>query len=701
MKHFSIFRFVKKYSFRVIISLLVVLLPMFLFNMTFFKYFRDYQYNQLISQNQTIAHQAKDALNIVLRNIERGILNLSIVNYVEVEKKIDMEGYYINQLLDNMSGIITANEYIDSIYYVNMQKNKVVVSNYGITDMGFINEHLRKRLNDRNEITYTEMWKNKNGVDIASIIIREDLYRFSPRVVVYNLNIKKLYDNYINAFGPYQNGVTAYLFDEKDNLLAPIDESSYDLSELNRISKMDGDIIKYELSNGWYIVMSYDKDIILKPLSDILLKMLLIFLLVVLFTSVLVYLAGRKIYRPITNWLAVFNIVDQSLDSSDIDILDNTLQKLISTNQEMEQKNIHIAKKLKNFNIGNIMLSKPIPFDYSSEEYKEIKLVVVLNFTNTHGLGDFQFLWDNELIDEVELIKEDVFCFNNTDNLEVAVYAEAKSKHLLDKLLKVIIEYSDTKTNVKALVEYEYFSDINMLHEAYDRCSMANRRRLYAMLFDSSMTYAHNSLQVMENIFNTGISEGARYLQKSFDNDVMTDFEKRVYRINLFITIYEILKKNDMKTDNIFYRMLLDGLRSVDRKETHIFPEVDMLAQRTSLMDGKVIPFGDQHMGKYKSLIKEFIEKNYEKNVSLAELSELLGVSKQYLCSIIKKIYNETFVDVLNKYRIEKARSILVQTHLSVEEIAVQVGFMNRSYFTNVFKKKMGVTPGEYRNFQT
>jgi YesN/AraC family two-component response regulator len=58
-------------------------------------------------------------------------------------------------------------------------------------------------------------------------------------------------------------------------------------------------------------------------------------------------------------------------------------------------------------------------------------------------------------------------------------------------------------------------------------------------------------------------------------------------------------------------------------------------------------------------------------------------------------------VDYLAKLRIEKARELLLKTQLNIDTIAEQVGHVNKAYFSKVFKKFTGVTPGEYRKAPT
>lgn len=93
-----------------------------------------------------------------------------------------------------------------------------------------------------------------------------------------------------------------------------------------------------------------------------------------------------------------------------------------------------------------------------------------------------------------------------------------------------------------------------------------------------------------------------------------------------------------------------------------------------------------------------YLEENYANNISLTDLSEALGKTPEYLCTIFKQHLHLTIIGELTDIRISHARVMLVEyPEKSVAEIGFLCGFQSPSYFGKVFKKKCGVTPNEYR----
>ncbi len=95
--------------------------------------------------------------------------------------------------------------------------------------------------------------------------------------------------------------------------------------------------------------------------------------------------------------------------------------------------------------------------------------------------------------------------------------------------------------------------------------------------------------------------------------------------------------------------------------------------------------------------IEEFISANYNRKLYLEELADHLHLSKRQTERIIKKIFNTSFNELLNKKRLMIAKFMLKNTTLAVDEISQQLAFADKSYFYHKFREAFSVTPGTYR----
>lgn len=97
-------------------------------------------------------------------------------------------------------------------------------------------------------------------------------------------------------------------------------------------------------------------------------------------------------------------------------------------------------------------------------------------------------------------------------------------------------------------------------------------------------------------------------------------------------------------------------------------------------------------------LAKDYIINNFNKNITLKDVADEVFLSQNYLSELFKKEIGEGFYDFLSKYRIKKAKEILITTNLRVYEVAQKVGYNDSITFGRAFKKITGMTPNNFRN---
>lgn len=97
------------------------------------------------------------------------------------------------------------------------------------------------------------------------------------------------------------------------------------------------------------------------------------------------------------------------------------------------------------------------------------------------------------------------------------------------------------------------------------------------------------------------------------------------------------------------------------------------------------------------SIVMEYLNKNFQKEVSLPEAAKLASMSEVAFSRFFKMRTGKTFVDTLNEIRLGHASRLLIESTQSINEIAYHCGFNNMSNFNRIFKKKKNCTPKEFR----
>lgn len=95
--------------------------------------------------------------------------------------------------------------------------------------------------------------------------------------------------------------------------------------------------------------------------------------------------------------------------------------------------------------------------------------------------------------------------------------------------------------------------------------------------------------------------------------------------------------------------------------------------------------------------VTAFIKNNYTEKITLSDIGKHVFLSNSYLSKVFKDELGCSFTDYVNNLRIQKSKELLNTSTLSLIDISNAVGFDDQSYFTKVFKKKTGISPGKYR----
>lgn len=93
----------------------------------------------------------------------------------------------------------------------------------------------------------------------------------------------------------------------------------------------------------------------------------------------------------------------------------------------------------------------------------------------------------------------------------------------------------------------------------------------------------------------------------------------------------------------------------------------------------------------------DYINENYTEEITLEELCEASGVSKQHLCRLFRSVLNTRPMEYIAKRRIQAAKELLSDTDKTIDEISEETGFCTGSYFCKLFRRYEGMTPSQFR----
>ena len=90
-------------------------------------------------------------------------------------------------------------------------------------------------------------------------------------------------------------------------------------------------------------------------------------------------------------------------------------------------------------------------------------------------------------------------------------------------------------------------------------------------------------------------------------------------------------------------------------------------------------------------------EQHYQEKIYISVLAKSCIISQHLFSRVFRRENGVSFRTYLVNYRLDKARELLHESQLSVGDVSFAVGFLDHSYFTRIFKKRMGLSPSDFR----
>lgn len=95
----------------------------------------------------------------------------------------------------------------------------------------------------------------------------------------------------------------------------------------------------------------------------------------------------------------------------------------------------------------------------------------------------------------------------------------------------------------------------------------------------------------------------------------------------------------------------------------------------------------------------KYIKDNINKKITMEELSKEFFYNKDYLMRVFKKELGITIIDFINRLRVYNSLKYLEDDNYSILKIALNNGFLSQEYYSEIFRKVLGVNPFTYKHF--
>jgi two-component system response regulator YesN len=236
-------------------------------------------------------------------------------------------------------------------------------------------------------------------------------------------------------------------------------------------------------------------------------------------------------------------------------------------------------------------------------------------------------------------------------------------------------------------LEFQYFSGSNAI-VSYDEI------RAYAI---NKTFYPLDAERTLLNRIASGQDDGIAdqlddFMNALKQNNASSDQYKKA-SLALMFSVYHACIENNIDTDPIFGADLsaLDVIAAIDKissLRTQLLGILESAAQRFARI---------RNVNSYVEMILKFIDEKYADEISLESIASEVFITPGYVSILFKQVLGINFVDYLQKVRSKKACELLADVRLKIYDISCKVGYKDEKYFSQVFRKNIGMTPTEYR----
>lgn len=218
-----------------------------------------------------------------------------------------------------------------------------------------------------------------------------------------------------------------------------------------------------------------------------------------------------------------------------------------------------------------------------------------------------------------------------------------------------------------------------------------------------SGTLLHNQKKVLISPY-TAIFLPAGYPHEYYPNESVWDIHWVVFsgesvqelltHLNLCeFSVYKLQRTE--KLESLFYSMH-DALHADPLFGNYVASGIlyEFLIEFYRITSGRETP--PTSPGVVRKAVK-YVDDHYRSPITLEELCDCCGVSKQHLCLLFRTTLHTRPMEYIAKRKLQAAKELLMGTSMTVEEIAEEVGFCTASYFCKVFKRYEGLTPKQFK----
>lgn len=714
----------------------------------FFVYFYQFSKSEATKANSQFITYVQQTLESSLETVDQTAIALISDNrmktflYSTDNEDQKMATYELSRELNK---IMLSSKLIDSIYVYRVSSHKVLSDEgfYAYSDFGdkaFIASMIDTDFPHyywSGTREYRQLNKNRNE-SVISLVRKTPLYSKADGLLVINLNISSIQEFITEVFS--QNKSYFYLTDQNNEYIAgTINEAEHnkEFNRLNQLSDVTSAYTNWRYESGLY----GHRSLVFSFFSMLWVVFLLIF---VMLGVILVVMQTRKNYKPIQN--IVSNISNFSLKTVDgpgkdeddeLEYIQSAFDNLFKQSNEFEKryKEGHVYKTSQCF--YDLLHGTGKNKDGEWQRHALLKGFqpeengIWIAIAEIDHYRQFEQLYN---INDQGLLK---FVLANVinelaDHYRIPVWSEWLTSRKVGMMLQYPEDEEEGSMQPRITRLYEDICDwirkntsftvtigvgqrvchAEDIPESYEQAAAALKYKpvlgIDRVIFTDSLNhmpqqdilYAYQTMRNIVQYIKMGKPSWEEELEKLFAG-IRGGLHNRDELIGLFDYLkFQLLRELEYIPEE--YRSQWLGVWNNEISELiSAFDSIhDLESGIVEVLRGVFEKLGQlretSHNQQLMLQIKSFLEENMaDPNLSQTQVADHFAV--KYISQLFKQETGEKFTDYMASIRIERAKKLLIETNDSVQDIGNAVGYVHSFSFIRLFKRIVGMTPGDYR----
>lgn len=440
----------------------------------------------------------------------------------------------------------------------------------------------------------------------------------------------------------------------------------------------------------------------------------------------LTFLIANYIYRPVKNIVGILR-EGQDLDTDDeFSFIHHKTVKIKSINEQLqetiEESKLSLKVKFLRELLLGIAHKESISENIEQLNLDVLQTEITLILLSIRKNGDVKEKLSQDGINKlkshaINFLKEFITNHNliceviELDSEKIAIFVKVKDVNQVKDVIEEMM--NQVEDEIRSNIVMAVANPVTSVHQIEQAYNQARNLLEYQYVFDKNTIL---TMKVLEDIEHDGyfypmdaevdliqLTLGGKKEKavSILKNIVQENLQKRnlnkqllsqfvlaiVGTVNRILHHVNKAEKDLFKNEIDLYNELLE-FSDKEELENRIYDIFNLVFKEFEKEETEDKSIGNQ--------LVDYIQQNYTSDISLNDLSDKFQLSTSYISTIFKAYTGTNFKEFLNRYRIQKAKEILSSNDIMVNQVALMVGYNNVNTFIRLFKKYVGLSPGQY-----